>query len=516
MPVKRERTSSVFEEKNVTEFVEATRGYKSNVSFHSASEATAEGTTTVLLLGTASQLAASEVESLPFFGAEVAAAIKVADENSIYATTVGGRRVLVGVVPTVASRHNCAVRPDAITSLVEKALTDPHAKTALDVYTRSQEVLAVAGAVARGANKKFSAKKGLAEKSYVAAGAAVRVFFPVDITSRRAALQATADSVQLCQRLVDAPTNLLDTTTFTEIASLYAEELKFDVKVIRGEELREQGYGGLYGVGKAAEFPPALVVLSYKPNGSILPKQKIAFVGKGIVYDTGGLAIKTPATFMCGMKSDMGGAAAVFASFVAAVRMQVDSELACVLCLADNAIGPRSQRNDDIVRLKSGVTVEINNTDAEGRLVLSDGVYHASSALSFVPDVIVDMATLTGAQGIATGQAHAAIYSNSGQYETMVVEAGRKCGDVCHPVVYCPEFHNPEFASKVADYKNSVANRSNAQVSCAGQFIGNNLASNFTGAWVHVDLASPAVKDGRATGYGILLNLQTFFGARFE
>merc|ERR1711977_144477 len=101
---------------------------------------------------------------------------------------------------------------------------------------------------------------------------------------------------------------------------------------------------------------------------------------------------------MCGMKRDMGGAGSVFSSFLAAVRMGADYELSCTLCLADNAIGPRSFRNDDILTLKSGLTVEVNNTDAEGRLVLGDGVYHASAELSFTPDVIIDMATLTGAQ----------------------------------------------------------------------------------------------------------------------
>lgn len=334
----------------------------------------------------------------------------------------------------------------------------------------------------------------------------MRVFFPSASLTRKAEnLKAIANNTQVSMRLMDAPTNLLDTVTFPEIASRFASKMGFEFSIIQGEDLREQGYGGVYGVGKAAEFPPALVTLSYKPKG-MSNKEKIALVGKGIVYDTGGLAIKAPATNMCGMKHDMGGSAIVFGGFLTAVALEVDREVTCTLCLADNAIGPRAQRNDDIIRFKSGITCEINNTDAEGRIVLADGVFHAST---LNPALIIDMATLTGAQMIATGKYHAGLFTGSDEIEEKFMASGIKTGDLLMPILYAPEFSNAEYNSKVADYRNSVRNRMNAQASCAGQFIANNL-KHFKGEFAHIDLAGPASKAEQATGYGIGILVDIF------
>ncbi|EPY37574.1 putative aminopeptidase NPEPL1 [Angomonas deanei] len=321
-------------------------------------------------------------------------------------------------------------------------------------------------------------------------------------------------AINLVKRLVDTPTNLLDTVTFAEIASKWCAKWngkdgrEVHIDIVKGDELRQQGYGGLWGTGKAAQYPPHLVTLSYKPSAAVLPDstkaRKAAFVGKGIVYDSGGLSIKSGAG-MCGMKHDMGGAAGVFGAFLALVESHTPALVSCVLCLADNAVGPKSQRNDDIILMKSGITVEVNNTDAEGRLVLSDGVYHASAELAYTPDLVVDMATLTGAQGIATGLNHAAIYSNTEAAEDAFQRAGRQSGDLCFPVLYCPEYHKKEFDSKVADYRNSVTNRGNAQVSCAAQFVGNNIPDSYKNHWVHVDMAYPVTADGIGTGFGVSL-----------
>lgn len=134
-------------------------------------------------------------------------------------------------------------------------------------------------------------------------------------------------------------------------------------------------------------------------------------------------------------------------------------------------------------------TVEINNTDAEGRLVLADGVSYACKDLG--ADIIVDMATLTGAQGIATGKYHAAVLTNSAEWEAACVKAGQKCGDLVHPLVYCPELHFSEFTSAVADMKNSVADRDNSPSSCAGLFIASHIGFDWPGVWVHLDIAAP-------------------------
>lgn len=149
---------------------------------------------------------------------------------------------------------------------------------------------------------------------------------------------------------------------------------------------------------------------------------------------------------------------------------------------------------------------QINNTDAEGRLVLGDGVCHAAKHLN--PGMIIDMATLTGAQGVATGRYFGALYCNDEALEQSVVRLGQSSGDLCHAMPYAPEFFKAEYSSAVADMKNSVADRANAQVSCAGQFIGNHIADWLAvdgNQWCHIDMAYPVFdkKDERATGFGV-------------
>ena len=254
---------------------------------------------------------------------------------------------------------------------------------------------------------------------------------PANLTeSDKKALESSCEAIQLTARLVDAPCNEMNTTAFVEEAVKVASELGIVPTIIRGEELRERGFGGLYGVGKASVHPPALVVLSHKPSTST---KSIAWVGKGIVYDTGGLSIKGK-TAMPGMKRDCGGAAAVLGAFSVAVSNGFTDTLHCILCLAENSVGPLATRPDDIHTMYSGKTVEINNTDAEGRLVLSDGVAYAAKDLNC--DIVLDMATLTGAQGIATGRYHASHMSNQQTWEEAVSYAGRSSGDLSFPAVY--------------------------------------------------------------------------------
>jgi probable aminopeptidase NPEPL1 len=302
------------------------------------------------------------------------------------------------------------------------------------------------------------------------------------------------------------PPEELTTTAYAELCHRIANELIVDGGIsyteIVGNELKQGGYGGLYGVGKAATHPPRLVVLEYSP-----PKcdETVALVGKGIVYDTGGLSLKSK-DGMPGMKVDMGGSAGLLGGFVAAVKMNLPKKLTLILCLAENAIGPTAVRNDDILSLYSGKTVEVNNTDAEGRLVLADGVAYATKHIPKL-DLVIDMATLTGAQLVAAGKTHAGILANSIALEQRAVNAGLRSGDLVVPLLYAPDLLMKEFDSKVADMKNSVKDRSNAQASCAGHFIEAHLDEHYFGGWLHVDMAGPAEKDGRGTGYGVGLVL---------
>ena len=152
--------------------------------------------------------------------------------------------------------------------------------------------------------------------------------------------------------------------------------------------------------------------------------------------------------------------------------------------------------------------MEINNTDAEGRLVLGDGVAYAERDLG--SEVIIDMATLTGSQGPATGKYHGAILSNSEDWEKLMMKIGRITGDCVFPIVYCPELHFSEFDSHVADMKNSVSNYNNATSSCAGLFISAHLSPTYTGAWIHVDMAATVASGERATGFGVGLLVALF------
>jgi len=310
------------------------------------------------------------------------------------------------------------------------------------------------------------------------------------------------DAVRLAARLVDMPTSLLHSEALVEEARKLAERVGAQFTVIQGRDLERQGFGGLWGVGKAATKLPALAVLEHRPESAT---RTVAWVGKGIVYDTGGLSIKGK-EYMPGMKADMAGAAAILAAFEGAVSTGFDQNLVAVLCIAENSVGPEATRPDDIHWLYSGKSVEINNTDAEGRLVLADGVAWVCKHIE--PDWLLDMATLTGAALISTGRTHSGLYSSSEALEQAAVAAGKQAGEPCHPMVYAPELFRKEFSSDVADMKNSVKDRMNAQSSCAGQFIGNHLPESAP-PWLHVDIAGPATDSSHnGTGYGVGLLME--------
>ncbi|XP_053560861.1 probable aminopeptidase NPEPL1 [Bombina bombina] len=412
----------------------------------------------------------------------------------------------VAALPSRVSRHNSPSAAHFITRLIRNCLPGGAKRCLLMVCERS-EVFASACAIAR-AFPLFTRRSSASRRSEKKC---ITVEFlligqnngPLEVTTLKC-LESATEGVRLAARIVDTPCNEMNTDHFIEEIKVVAKDLGIVPTIIRDKELKDKGFGGIYGVGKAAEHPPALVILSHTPEGAT---QTIAWVGKGIVYDTGGLSIKGKTT-MPGMKRDCGGAAAILGAFKAAVKQGFKDNLHALFCLAENSVGPNATRPDDIHVLYSGKTVEINNTDAEGRLVLADGVSYASKDLN--ADIILDMATLTGAQGIATGKYHAAILTNNEEWETACVKAGKKCGDLVHPLVYCPELHFNEFSSALADMKNSVADRENAQSSCAGLFIASHIGFDWPGVWVHVDIASPVHAGERATGFGVALLLSLF------
>lgn len=463
-----------------------------------------DGVDSLLLVGRAGRLVEEDV--LGLVPSEVAEPVyrqmvrktDPGDGGRITTTWTAGTpsRLHVGVLPEPCSRHNSPSRAWAIPGLVASASQKGNVGIALCVDEPSHAVSAVL-AVARSLPT-YTATSQTTQRE-----ARILVLPRGGPPPEPSRLLVAADAVRRAAHETDEPPDQLGCDELTARAQAVANELGCACTVIRGDGLREQGLGGLYGVGRAARESAALVVLEHSPPGA---RRTVGWVGKGIVYDTGGLSLKTK-TSMPGMKTDKAGALAVLAAFRAAVRLGFEDKLVAVLCIAENAIGPGAIRPDDVLTMYSGRTVEVNNTDAEGRLVLADGI--AWLARNRSPDVVVDLATLTGAQSVATGKRHAALYCNDEALEVQAVAAGKHSGDLVHPLPYVPELLRPEFRSPIADMRNSVKDRGNAQPSCAAQFIGNHIqAVGYEKPWLHVDMAAPAVgASGRGTGYGVGLLL---------
>eukprot|EP01041_Mallomonas_annulata_P006508 gene6508-13142_t len=414
------------------------------------------------------------------------------------------RRIVLALLPNQFSRHNCPSRSHHVSKIVKGAANGRNMIVLL-MPTVSDYVFAQACAVSRS----FPLYSNKSNQKIRNPMIDIVIHFPSEYTENLLEdIRNVSQNIRLCQELVDSPPNELHSDEYIHRVLQIKEDLNCSVHVIRGEQCRDQGLGGIWGVGKASEHLPALVILSHYPTGTNENTPSICLVGKGIVYDTGGLSIKS-GTGMCGMKRDMAGSAAVLGAFTAISRTNAskDTPVHALLCIAENSVGPFATRPDDIHTLYSGKTVEINNTDAEGRLVLSDGCAYASKHLS--PKYIIDIATLTGSQSVATGRRHAAIYCSDEELERQAVAVGKFTGDVTFPIIYCPEIFRGEFASQVADMKNSASDRTNALSSCAGQFIGNHieefLSDSVGGKWLHIDMAGPGHIGERATGYGVAL-----------
>jgi len=398
-----------------------------------------------------------------------------------------------------SSKKDCDIDDD----LVDRDL--------ITVVGKQQDMDPLAAMMAR-AFPKFQMKKSVPEERQMKIE-----FISTDDNNQsdKSHLQHLIDNVREAARLVDIPCNIMHTAAFEDEARKVVADLKdprVTIEVFQHDELEKRGMGMIHSVGNASVdgHKARMAILKFQNHGDNL--KNICWVGKGIVYDTGGLSIKSK-TGMPGMKADCGGAAGLLFAFKEAVQRGFKHNLTCILCLAENSVGPDATRPDDIITAYSGLTVEINNTDAEGRLVLGDGVHYATKDLK--ADICLDMCTLTGAQGMTTGEIHASVLTNNVDYESKAVKAGLASGDHCYPIIYAPDALMKEFKSPCADMKNSVAGRMNAQCSCAGHFIEQHLLDGikYKGTWIHVDMAYPIdslYDSGRASGYGVCLMQELF------
>ncbi len=277
-----------------------------------------------------------------------------------------------------------------------------------------------------------------------------------------------------------------------ELAQRVAELLRdtaVEVSILDEEALDEGGYGGILAVGKGSDAPPRLVELTYEPQGA---HRHVALVGKGITFDSGGLSLKTSSGMMT-MKMDMGGAAAVVGTVRAAAELELPVKLTGILALAENMPSATAQRPGDVYTARNGTTVEVLNTDAEGRLVLSDALAHASERK---PDVIIDLATLTGAVVVALGNRIGGLMTSDDELATQLLDASRRSGERLWRLPL-PEDYKEDLKSDVADLKNI------GQQGVAGTVIAGLFLQEFVGhaiPWAHVDIAGVAWSD-KAYGY---------------
>ena len=313
---------------------------------------------------------------------------------------------------------------------------------------------------------------------------------PADAASRKAVKRAAAlgEAVAYTRDLVNLPPNLLYPETFVDSLADRVKGTKVKLKSYDMKALRAGGFGGTVGVGQGSANDPRIAVLSYTPARA---KASIAFVGKGITFDSGGLCIK-PANGMLTMKCDMAGAAAVAGAVLAIAELGLPIAVTGYLGLAENMPSSTAQRPSDVVTMRGGKTVEVLNTDAEGRMVLGDCIALASETK---PDAIVDIATLTGAQVVALANT-GAVMGNDDAFRTRVLEAAASVGEAMWPMPL-PQELRPALESINAD----LAHKGGVE---GGMLTAGIFLSEFVGEgipWSHLDIAGPAFNDKAPTGY---------------
>lgn len=307
--------------------------------------------------------------------------------------------------------------------------------------------------------------------------------------AQRAADIATA--VATARDLVNTPPSHLFPAEFARRAKALGEAAGLEVEVLNEKELEKAGYGGVIGVGKGSSRPPRLVRLTHR-GGKNKKAKKVALVGKGITFDTGGISIK-PAANMHHMTSDMGGAAAVIATVVLAAKQQLPIDVVATVPMAENMPSSTAQRPGDVLTQYGGITVEVLNTDAEGRLILADAIVRACED---GPDYLIETSTLTGAQTVALGARTPGVMGSE-EFRDRVAGISQSVGENAWPMPL-PEELKDDLKSNVADLANVSGSRF-AGMLVAGTYLREFVADGV--AWAHIDIAGPAYNTGGPWGY---------------
>ena len=308
----------------------------------------------------------------------------------------------------------------------------------------------------------------------------------VDAVSRAATI---AECVGLARDLVNTPPNLLFPGSFADRAAELAREAGLEVEVLDESALAEGGFGGILAVGGGSSRGPRLVRLTHRGGEG---RPTVALVGKGVTFDTGGISIK-PAAGMEQMTMDMGGAAAVVATVILAARLGLDLTVVATVPMAENMPSSTAYRPGDVLTMYGGTTVEVQNTDAEGRLILADAIVRACEDS---PSHLIDTATLTGAQMVALGKKTPGVMGTD-DFRDRVAELSREVGEGGWPMPL-PEELRDGLDSEVGDLTNVTPHRWGGMLS-AGLFLKEFVAEGVE--WAHIDVAGPAYNDGGPEGY---------------
>lgn len=317
--------------------------------------------------------------------------------------------------------------------------------------------------------------------------------------------QISAEAQLSIMGLIDAPANKKTPQVLANWAKKSGKKYGYSVTTFTKKEIEKMGLGGLLCINRGSEDPPEFIVMEYKPAKKSKQKlHRVGLVGKGVTFDTGGLSIK-PSTNMHFMKSDMGGAAAVFGTIETVARLKLPVHLIAIVPSTDNSVDALATKPSDVIMTYSGKTIEIIDTDAEGRVILSDGL--AYMVKNFKPDVLIDLATLTGSAVRALGYEAGALFSNNDDLAKQLSDAGYRTGEKLWRLPIW-DAYGDDMKSDVADIKN-FSGKPTAGAITAAKFL--QFFTNEHPAWAHLDIAGVAFgatdfsKSKSATGYGVRL-----------
>jgi leucyl aminopeptidase len=300
--------------------------------------------------------------------------------------------------------------------------------------------------------------------------------------------------------LIAEPANVLNPTSFIQeiLERNKVRNLNLEIKIIDEAALKVIEAGALLGVGQGSAIPPALLIMKWPGSPEYQETKPLVVIGKGVTFDTGGISIK-PADNMDAMKGDMAGAAVVAGTCIWAAESNYKYPVIGILPLAENAIGKNAQRPGDIVKSLSGKTIEVLNTDAEGRLILADALTYAQHYLNIQPALMIDFATLTGAMSVALSRRFAGIFSNTPEIVRQLIEAGRRSGEELWSMPIDEDFENAMKGDELADLKNIAPAGFGGGSSTGAQFLYAFIENNIP--WAHIDIANMTF-DKKKTGLG--------------